>query len=110
MTTRRSAYRVVEVLCENCGNRFKAYRASAKYCGEACKQQTKRDRSIATAVKEAKELVRAEVQADADRRGSETEVELQEQLRLAELERDIWEKVSMAAIRMLPPGRSSVTR
>ena len=40
---------------------------------------------------------------DADPHGPEPDVDLQERLRLAELERDVWERTCMAAIKVLGP-------
>ena len=104
MPATRAAYRTTEVICEHCGTRFKAYRASAKYCGGARKQRAKRERGFRTAVKEVRELVRTTV-AGADPRGPASEAELQEQLHQAELERDIREKACKAVIQVLgKPG------
>ena len=105
MVATRSAYRTTEAVCAHCGGRFKAYRATAKYCGEACKQQAKRERGFATAAKEARELVRAMVTAGADPRGSETDADLQEQLRLARLEADLWERTFHAAMQEMNKGK-----
>ena len=58
MASTRAAYRTTAALCEHCGKRFKAYRASAKYCSEACKQKAKRDRAFRTVAKDVRELVR----------------------------------------------------
>ena len=44
MGNTRKAYRATAAVCEHCGQRFEAYRASAKYCCEACKQKAKRKR------------------------------------------------------------------
>ena len=57
MPATRAAYKTTEVLCNHCGTRFMACRASAKYCGEACKQRAKRDRGFQTVAKNVRELV-----------------------------------------------------
>ena len=56
MASTRAAYRTTAALCEHCGKQFKAYRASAKYCSEACKQKAKRDRAFRTVAKDVREL------------------------------------------------------
>ena len=77
MTTRkREACKLTSADCTFCGTSFKAYRSSAKYCSEACKQRAKREREFSKA-------------------------SIQEQLKLAKLERDIWEKACKAAIQVL---------
>ena len=62
MVTTRAAYRTTRAVCEHCGIKFKAYRVTAKYCCESCKQRAKRERGFRTAVQAARELVRAEIQ------------------------------------------------
>lgn len=83
----RAAYGHKSV-CSQCERDFIAYRRTAKYCSEACKQQAKRDREMGKAVAEVRQLARD----IADPRGAEPEEDLREELRLARLEAILWEK------------------
>ena len=67
--------------CSQCSKPFIAYRRTAKYCSEICKQEAKRARSpkVVAAI------------------GVDPRENLQERLHLAELEADIWRRVFHAA-------------
>ena len=90
MGSTRAAYGA-KAICSLCSASFTAYRRSAKYCSEACKQRAKRAKppQVAAAI-------------GADPRDDE---DLAERLHLAELERDIWEKTFRAAMQVLNPGK-----